>query len=206
MGILQELKSEYGYDTPIFLKEVKVKGMTDVGIRQTLTRLTQRGGLERYAQGVYYIPQMTPFGKSKLSAKKVYELKYITNNKEIYGYYSGLILENTLGLTTQMPNIIEIVTNNESSRVREVQIGTQKLRLRRSKVKITAKNVRTLQFLDLLSRKTWKTFSDNEKKQIINYAREQGLRNEDIYIYISYYPSCVAKNILESRLTDELSR
>lgn len=204
MNIMQELQSVYGYNTPIFLNDLKINGMTDVGIRQAVSRLSKDGRIERYTQGVYYIPQVTPFGRSKLDARKVYEKKFIQNETEIYGYYSGLALENAIGLTTQMPNIIEIVTNNESSRIREISVGSQKLRLRRSKVTITCENAGILQFLDLMKQKTWSALSTSEKNRIIDFAKKQGIKKKAIYGYISFYPARTAKNILESRVLDEL--
>lgn len=203
MGILEFLQSEYGYNTPIFLNELNMEGMTDVAIRQALARLNKQGNIERFAQGVYYIPCMTPLGKSKLSAKKVYEKKYISDGSETYGYYCGLALENAVGLTTQMPNRIDIVTNAESSNLREVQMGPQKLRLRKSKIWITSENVRTLQFLNLLNQIDWNTLSGEQRRCILYFVRLQQIQKNDVFDYISYFPSRVAKTILESRLSDE---
>ncbi len=204
MEIMQFLESEYGFNTPILLNELNIKGMTKVNLRQTLTRLTKQRSIERYAQGVYYIPKMTPFGKSKLSAKKVYEKKYISNNCDVYGFYSGLALENSLGLTTQMPNVIEIVTNNEGSRLREVQIGNQKVRLRKSKVQITAHNAKILQLLDLMNNYNIDKMSSTQYEIIVNFIKQQKITKEDVYTYIKKYPSKVAKKMIESRIIDEL--
>ncbi|MDD3184992.1 MAG: DUF6088 family protein [Anaerostipes sp.] len=178
--------------------------MTDVAIRQVLTRLTKQGILERCAQGVYYIPTSTPFGKSKINVKKVYEKKYITNGEEIYGYYTGLSFENMIGFTTQMPNVVEIVTNNEKSRVREVIISSQKVRIRKPRVKITNENAKTLQLLDFLSKITWNKLDKNQRKTVIDYVRNQQIKKERLFDYIGTYPAKTSKNLLESRLTDEL--
>lgn len=204
MEITQFLESEYGYNTPILLNELNIEGMTKVNLRQTLTRLTKQGSIERYAQGVYYIPSMTSLGKSRLSAKKVYERKYISNNRDVYGFYSGLALENSLGLTTQMPNVIEIVTNNEGSKLREVQIGNQKVRLRKSKVLITAQNARTLQLLDLMNRYNIDKMSSTKRDIIVNFIKQHKITKADVYPYIQKYPSRVSKNMIESRIIDEL--
>lgn len=50
-----------------------------------------------------------------------------------------------------MPNITEIYTNNESSKVRDINVGKQKVRLRRSRVAITESNVAVLCFLEIMN-------------------------------------------------------
>ena len=204
MDILQELTAAYGYDTPIFTNELKIEGMSDVSIRQALTRLKKQGLIERYAQGIYYIPSVTILGKSLLNVKDVYEKKYITDGRSTYGYYSGLILENAVGLTTQMPNVVEIVTNNESSRLREIELGNQRLRLRRGRTVITSANAGVLQFLDLINQIDTTLLTAENRRYLIYYAGLQGLQKTDISQYISLYPSRVAQKLLESRITDEL--
>lgn len=204
MDILQELKTIYGYNTPIFANELKISGMSDASMRQALSRLTRKGEIERFAQGIYYIPTITPFGKSCLNAQSVYEKKYITNGKDVYGYYGGLVLENAVGLTTQMPNIIEIVTNKESSRLRKVKIGNQHIQLRKSRTKITSDNAAILQFLDLINQIDMASLTGESRRYLLYYARLQKLKKTDIYKYISLYPSRVAQKILESRITDEI--
>lgn len=204
MDFLQELISTYGYDTPIFTNALKISSISNAGIRQNLSRLTRQGKIERFAQGIYYIPTFTVLGKSCLDPKKVYEAKYITDGIDIYGFYSGLMLENAVGLTTQMPNVVEIVTNKESSRHREITIGNQQIQLRKGRTEITAANAGILQFLDLINQIDIAILTGDKRRYLLYYARLQKLRKSDIYNYISLYPSRVAQKLLESRITDEL--
>lgn len=204
MDFYQELKTIYGYDTPIFSSELNIKGMSSDNVRQTLSRLARQGKIERFAQGIYYIPSYTILGKSCLNPQKVYEKKYITNGSEIYGYYSGLILENSIGLTTQMPNVVEITTNNESSRLREIKVGNQEIQLRKGRTEITAANAGTLQFLDLINQIDITALTGTARRYLLYYIGLQELTRSDIYHYISLYPSRVAQKLMESRITDEL--
>ena len=50
-----------------------------------------------------------------------------------------------------MPNVLEIYTNNESSKVREVTVGSQRVVLRRARVEINRDNVPILAFLELMN-------------------------------------------------------
>lgn len=205
MEMMQNLERVYGYNEPILLKEINIAGITEVYARQLFTRLVRRGQLERFEQGVYYIPKMTPLGKSRLSAKKVYEKKYICDDTKVYGYYAGLTLENAIGITTQVPNVVEIVTNNEGSRLREVTIGSQKVRVRKASVKITEKNARILQFLDLMNRINLESMPEESKANLKTFVREQKFKREEVFLYVAKFPSRTAKNMIESGVINELT-
>jgi len=205
MEMMQKLENLFGYDTPILLNEIKMPGSTEVGTRQMIKRLADRGYLERFGQGVYYIPKMTLLGKSRLSAKKVYEKKYILDGNRVYGFYAGLTLENAIGLTNKVPNIIEIVTNCEGSRVREVTIGSQKIRLRKSLIEVTADNAKVLQFLDLVNRIDFKSMSKESVTCLKTFVKKQNLKRDEVFLYSSYYPSRTAKKLIESGLIYELA-
>jgi len=123
----------------------------------------------------------------------------------LYGFYAGLILENAIGLTTQVPNIVEIVTNNEGSRCREVLVGKQKVRLRKSSVKITEQNVRVLQFLDLMNRIDLKNMPEKSKDKLKKFVKENKLKREEVFLYVKKFPSRTAKNMIESGVINELT-
>jgi hypothetical protein len=205
MDIMQTLIGKYDYNEPIILKDVKLDGISDENIRQIFSRLVKNGQIERYDQGVYYIPKVTPLGKSRIPARKVYEKKFISDQKSTFGFYTGLTLQNAIGLTSQVPNIIEIVTNREKSRLRELAVGNQKLRLRKARTTVTSRNVKTLQLLELMNSLDVKQLSDKEKLVLINYVRSQNIRKNDITPYISNYPAKAAKNLIESGIINELA-
>jgi len=205
MDIMQTLIEKYNYNEPIILKDVKLDGISDENTRQIFSRLVKSGQIERYDQGVYYIPKVTPLGKSKIPAKKVYEKKFISDQQNTFGFYTGLALQNAIGLTTQVPNTIEIVTNREKSRRREIAIGNQKLRLRRARTTITSKNVKSLQLLELMNSLDMKQLSDKEKKDLITYVRSQNINKNDVMPYIRNFPAKVSKNLIESGIINELT-
>lgn len=51
------------------------------------------------------------------------------NKSETYGYVTGISFANQLGLTTQMPAVIEVVTNRESTNGRMIMVGNLKVRI-----------------------------------------------------------------------------
>ena len=86
--------------------------------------MTAIGFLEKYDNGIYYIPRFGGLlGKSYLDRTEVIMRKYVENKSDKYGYVTGLSFANQLGLTTQMPAMIEIVTNRESTNGRIITLG-----------------------------------------------------------------------------------
>lgn len=51
------LMENYGYNEPIFIKELSIDGLSQNAVRQSVKRLTAIGFLERYDNGIYYIPE-----------------------------------------------------------------------------------------------------------------------------------------------------
>ncbi len=200
MELLQELEMKFGYNNPILLKEIERATETNVRIRKTMSRLVSNGQVERFSQGVYYIPKITLIGKSRLSTKSVYEKKYIKDENEIYGYYTGLFFQNAIGLTTQVPNTIEIVTNREKSRLREIKIGNQKIRLKRSRAQITKENANVLQLLDLITEFDLVDFIGDRQTVLSNYIIKECIPRDNMFEYIPYFPAKTAKKLIESGL------
>ena len=120
MENIKNLRAKYGDNEPIFLEEIKLElaNYTKARIFQLLSVAIESKEIAKFDGGVYYFPTQSVLGMSKLNPRKVIEKKYIKNKESIYGFYSGLSLLNTFGLTNQIPNVIEIVTNNESTRLR----------------------------------------------------------------------------------------
>ena len=138
--LYQYLIETFGYDEPIFTSDIQYKEYSKIWIAKELTRLCETGQLIRYERGIYYIPQITPFGNSVLNPNKVIERKYLTENGERIGFYTGITAFQRIGLSTQMSNVPEIQTNNENSKLRRVKVGSQEVILRKARVKITNQN------------------------------------------------------------------
>ena len=52
------LMDNYGYNEPIFLNDLSIDGLSDNAVRQSMKRLVASGFLERYDNGIYYIPKI----------------------------------------------------------------------------------------------------------------------------------------------------
>ena len=76
-----------------FLNDLTIQGLSENAVRQAVKRLVANGFLERYDNGIYYIPKRDGLlGKSYLDPSLVIMRKYIQSKSEIYGYVTGRII------------------------------------------------------------------------------------------------------------------
>lgn len=143
------LMENFGYNEPIFLNDLCIEGLSENAVRQSVKRLVANGFLERYDNGIYYIPKQGGLlGKSYLDPFLVIMRKYVQNKSETYGYVTGISFANQLGLTTQMPAVIEVVTNRESTNGRTITVGNLKVRIKKPSITVSDSNAELLQLLD----------------------------------------------------------
>lgn len=200
--LLDYLQKNYKVNEPIFVSDIDLP-VTDTNLRQMLKVLCDNGQIFRYDTGIYYMKGVSRLkGGISLSASEVARYKYISRNNQINGYYSGYTFANQLGLTTQVPYTIEIVSNQASAKCREVRLKNQKIMLRKPRAEITKDNYSVLQLLDLL--KDWEKYVDDDMsmaaERIRAYIREICIRRTDVDEYIGLFPDRVYKYIYEMRL------
>lgn len=200
MNLYDYLCNEFGTNEPFFTIEINYKNYSKPWLYKELNKLCDEKKIIRYERGLYYIPTQTIFGTSILDPNKVIIKKYIFDGFETIGYYSGITFLNQLGLTTQVPNVIEIFTNNEPSNIRETMIGRQRVLLRRARTIVNQSNVAVLSFLEMMNSMT-SSFIDNEKKLIINrYIADNGITRKDITKYAPLFPDRAIRTLVESEL------
>ncbi|MDO5553531.1 MAG: DUF6088 family protein [Planctomycetia bacterium] len=205
MDLFQTLTQRYDVNEPIFENSIRIENLSSGNLRLSLSRLVAGKFLARFARGIYYIPVETPFGQSRLNVDRVIERKYIQNAREIFGFYTGLKLANLIGLSQQIPNVVEIITNVEKSRCREVKLGSQRLRLRSPRVPITQDNVEILQFLDLMTRLDPSQFETEQMTALKIFIKNRNIGKDQMSDFIRFFPSKTSKNMIESGIIHELA-
>lgn len=198
MTLFDSLLEKYGTNEPILSTDITFKNYSRPWVMKQLQVLCEENKIIRYEKGIYYIPTDTVFGKSILSPRKVIEKKYIKNANGTIGYYSGISFQNQLKLTTQMSNIIEIYTNNETANVRSVMVGKQQVILRKARTVINNKNVAVLSFLEMMNDIFPRSLDNEKKNRIINYIQTNNITKDDIISYASVFPDKVMRNLIES--------
>lgn len=196
------LQQNYEEGEPIFISDIKISGMSEVNLRQQFKVLTDCGKLMRYENGIYYIPKESRLkGVNGPAADTVAYYKYISRGKRVEGYYSGYTFANQLGLSTQVPRKVEIVSNNIAAKRREVSIGRKTYIVRKANVPVTDENHKVLQLLDLLkSLDVYADDMDGAADRLMEYVKRCNMKRADIDRYISAYPDSAYRYFYEMGL------
>ncbi|MDR0831445.1 MAG: hypothetical protein LBM99_00945 [Bacillales bacterium] len=198
MELVDRLIERYGYNEPIIIEEIfsAWNEYSKTRVYQLLNNYVSDGVLQRYDKGIYYVPTITKLGTpSHLGFRQVVEKKYIQSGEKIYGYYGGLSLLNGLGLTTQMPNTLEVVTSKESTRVREIKIRSSKLFLRRARVQVTKDNVCVLMLLEAFNVVNG-VFDYDALVRVREFVKQNNISLNDVFSYAKVFPGKAIKNLL----------
>jgi len=179
------LKEEYGVNVPIYIEDLNEEQLIE------LRQLEASQGIKCFDSNVYYFPKKLSFGDSLLSAYPVIIRRFISNGSDIYGYVSGLSLENLAGVSTQIPRMMMITTNNENGDTRIVNVGYSKVNVKRSPTVITNENVSILQFLDLLSSISLDNLDEYEMDKLIEFKDKAGVSRELLEQYSNLYPNSI---------------
>ncbi|MDO3408233.1 DUF6088 family protein [Saccharibacillus sp. CPCC 101409] len=212
MSLKEILFENYGYNEPIIANELKHMdvNLSAESLRRNLNRMVQNEELQRFSNGVYFFTKWNSVLKqnSKLSERLVVERKYIRSGDRVYGYLSGLAFANQLGITTQVPQHLEIVTEKTASKRRTIQLKSYRLTLKSPRVPVTAQNVKLLQILDLLSETEIYAEVDTQtlKRKAFSYLDDLQLSSEIIRTIVLNYPNKTAKRLMELELDHVLIR
>ncbi|KGL39207.1 hypothetical protein BMT55_01450 [Listeria newyorkensis] len=206
MAIREILLDEYGYNEPIVTTNMSKQnfGLKPDSLRRNINRLVEKKEMARFCDGVYYFPKWNEMlqQNTQVSERVVIERKYIQDKTERYGYFSGLALANELQLTTQVPAVLEIVTENNASKKRTVMLKNTPLTLKKARVPITFENYKVLQVFDLLTDKV--SYNEVPKEIMIDrlkaYLEDVTLSEAEIIEIIAKYPSKTSKELIETGL------
>lgn len=113
-------------------------------IIKCLNRMVSAGKLYKLSKGKFYKPENSVFGELPLSAEQLVKDLLEKNGKTI-GYITGYSAYNELGLTTQLPNIIQIGRNEIRS---DTTRSIYKISFIKQKNIITKSNINLLKILD----------------------------------------------------------
>ncbi len=146
--------------------------------------MNKEGIIETAYKGIYYIPDESIFGKVLLSNREIIKYKYLMDKKgNIKGYITGAKLFNDAHLTTQVPNIIDIATN-ECKNFNKYENKKLKVIIRKPKIKIDTENYKYLQLFDLIENKDKIDIEvDNPDEYIYKFITENNLNFEKIIKY-----------------------
>lgn len=193
----------YAIGEPIFISDIQITGLSEVNLRQQFKVLTDTGKIVRYSQGIYYIPKKSKLkGTNHPGADTIAYYKYISRGNHINGYYSGYTFANQLGILTQVPSKVEIVSNLMSAKKRDVVIGSRSFIVRKPSTPINEENYRILQLLDLLKNLDKYADEDNVlvKEKLAAFVQNNKITRNALDEYISNFPDSTYRHLYEMRL------
>ena len=154
---------------------------------KALERLQKKGLIQKLSKGKFYKPKPTVFGNLRPDEQQILKPYLYQQGKRI-AYITGTALYNQLGLTTQVPAIVQI-----ASRVKRISInaGAVKAKPVKSYVDVTECNYQTLGFLDAI--KDVKQIPDTSVNQAIiiiqsRIAKLNGREVQQLTDYALAYP------------------
>lgn len=192
--IVEKFIDELKENEPIFIEDIndyvcEVYKKSDVikikkNINVIMNRLNNEKKIKTFYKGIYYKPQKNIFGEMPLDKDKVIRKKYLEDKKgNIKGYISGAKLFNKLGLTTQVPNITEIVTN-EATGINKYNNKKLNIIIKTPKIKLNNQNYLYLQLIEIIANKEKINIENkNYNEIIIKFIKENNLDFEKIIKY-----------------------
>lgn len=164
MSIMQQVRERIKKAQPgqlLTYADFQVSDSQLEALAAALSRLARQGVINRLAKGRYYKPKETLFGKVKPSEKEI--IKSLSTSKgKVRGYESGLGLYNRLGLTTQVPREVTLVTRKQR---RVASVGKTRIRYVQSPTSFKESDIDKLQILDAL--RSYKKIPDRNNKKTI---------------------------------------
>ncbi len=205
---IERLKEKFNIDEPIFTNEILelFDGFTRAYVFRLINKAKSAGEIEQFDNGVYYIPKRTVLGLSTITADDVINKKYLRNGNEVYGVYSGLKLQNIFSVTTQMPNTVEIVTNNETMRKRQVEIDGRTFILRKSRCPISKVNVNAYTVLQLFNDMgTQIRLDDSAKDKVVSFIRKNNVTARELMSLATVFPAQTTKSLIVNGVLNEIA-
>ncbi len=195
-GKIDRLPKGYVFTYSDFLNKVKNKE----ALVKALNRLAASGKIVKLAKGKYYKPDQSPFGE--LSPNQYQVVKdLLERDGRIEGYLTGLSIYNTLGLTTQVSNTIQIGKNEVRSSMKR---GKYSISFVKQKNTITRESIPILQLLDVLRfiKKIPDSKIDRSCKVVQSLVSKLSEKEEEVLVRLAlkYPPSTRA--LLGTMLTD----
>lgn len=201
--IYNYIKDNYKEGEPIFFSDIYDGTISKPALTQQLSTLCKKGLLVKYDNGIYYIPKKTRL-KSAVgpTADTVAKYRFIVKNGKVDGFYTGNTFANQIGISTQVPHVVEIVSNNTNSAPRDVIIGNRKFNVKKPLATITDKNVYILQMLYLLSDlDSYLDYDYKEARQcFLKFIESHNIKRSDVDEYIRLFPLSVFKFYYELKL------
>jgi len=143
---------------------------------------------------------------SSITADSVIEKKYLRNADQTYGIYGGVKLLNNFSVTTQMAAVIEVVTNNETTRCREIKINGRRFILRKSRCEINKNNYAAYTILQLFNDFTEQDkLDESSRRRLFEYIKNRKVTQKQLLDLSMQFPARTTKKLIGSGVINEIA-
>lgn len=143
---VQKLVENFQPDYVFTYQDLNLPPEWSESVIKMLNRLVNEGVIAKISKGRFYKPKKSVFGALKPKQEEIVK-DLLEKDGEIIGYMTGYSVFNRLGLTTQIPNTIQIGTN---VRKNKKQRGLFTISFVLQSNPITKDNIPLLQILDTI--------------------------------------------------------
>ena len=201
------IKDHYKEAEPIFFSDLLRESITEQDLKLQMKELCEKGLLQEYDDELYFIPKKTTLNSAiGPNADMVARYRFISKGDNVDGFYAGNTFANQIVISTQVPYVIEIVSNNVSTDG-EVLIGNRRFCVKKPVVPITRENVYVLQMLELL--KNLDAYLDctyeEAREKFAEYISVCEITKSEVEMYIKEYPEFTRKYYHELALDKALT-
>ncbi len=199
---IERLSKKFNINEPIFIEEILnlFREYSRAQVFRYIDKAKKNKEIVQFAKGVYYIPNITFWGDlSTITADSVIEKKYLRNKGQTYGVFGGIKLLNNFSVTTQMAAVIEVVTNNETTRCREININGRKFVLRKSRCEINKSNCAAYTVLQLFNDFTEQDkLDESARRRLFEYIKNRKVTQKQLFELSAHFPARTAKKLVGS--------
>ncbi len=206
---IERLSEKFNINEPIFTEEILglFREYSRAQVFRYIHKAKESKEIVQFAKGVYYIPNVTFWGSlSTITADSVIEKKYLRNAEQTYGVFGGIKLLNNFSVTTQMAAVIEVVTNNETTRCREIDINGRKFILRKSRCEINKNNYAAYTVLQLFNDFTEQDkLDESSRRRLLEYIESRNITQRQLLELSMQFPARATKKLIGSGVLNEIA-
>lgn len=206
---IERLSEKFNINEPIFTEEILglFPEYSRAQVFRYIGKAKENKEIVQFAKGVYYIPKITFWGDlSSITADSVIEKKYLRNADQTYGIYGGVKLLNNFSVTTQMAAVIEVVTNNETTRCREIKINGRRFILRKSRCEINKNNYAAYTILQLFNDFTEQDkLDESSRRRLFEYIKNRKVTQKQLLDLSMQFPARTTKKLIGSGVINEIA-
>lgn len=199
-------KKEYG--NPILLNDIVRYFNTDnkdfIKMRKTisqyLNRLVSYNELQKFVDGVFYKTKQNVFGETPIDVMELIRDLYLFNNetKKIIGYRVGATVLVDIGITDNLENKYEVLTNNYNKKkvLGKIRLDVQ---IKKPPVEVNNDNYRYLQLLDTVKNlEKYHLINNQAGKKLTEYMNENEIKIDKLFKFAKeYYTKKTMNNLLD---------